>query len=156
MTLEKRLFALGVAALMAMSPQWAQAQSSDTRAAAFSTGYGMYRGQMQRAVNPSTRDANGNRVIIDGSISTGADQSVYASTRSWGAADSYSGAGAQGGASAIGNYLNVVVQGNYNTVIVNSTQTNNGNVTANNGRRSQSTPADTADSTTLNGQLDGF
>ena len=35
-----------------------------------------------------------------------------------------------GGATAIGNQLNVVVQGNHNTVIVNSRQTNNGNVTA--------------------------
>ncbi|MNT63655.1 hypothetical protein D3C72_2014870 [compost metagenome] len=34
------------------------------------------------------------------------------------------------GATAIGNNLNVVVQGNRNTVIVNSTQTNTGNITA--------------------------
>ena len=35
-----------------------------------------------------------------------------------------------GGATAIGNSLNVVVQGNHNTVIVNSRQTNTGNITA--------------------------
>ena len=35
-----------------------------------------------------------------------------------------------GGSTAIGNSLNVVVQGNHNTVIVNSTQVNNGNVNA--------------------------
>ena len=34
-------------------------------------------------------------------------------------------------ATAIANQLNVVVNGNYNTVVVNSRQTNNGNVTAN-------------------------
>ena len=49
---------------------------------------------------------------------------------------SYSGVGgsnggtAIGGSTAIGNSLNVVVQGNHNTVIVNSRQTNNGTVTA--------------------------
>src|SRR5690606_8230586 len=153
MSRKKRLYELSLIVLMAVSPGLAQAQSSDTRAAAYSTGYGLYRGQMQRAVNPSTRDANGNRILVDGVLSTGSDQSVYSSTSTWGAGDSYSGAGAYGGASAIGNYLNVVVQGNYNTVIVNSNQLNNGDVTANSGRKSQS---DTPETTTLNGQLDGF
>ena len=42
-----------------------------------------------------------------------------------------SGSGAAiGGSTAIGNQLNVVVQGSWNTVIVNSNQTNNGDVTA--------------------------
>ena len=36
-----------------------------------------------------------------------------------------------GGATAIGNSLNVVTTGSNNTVIVNSTQTNNGDQTAN-------------------------
>jgi holdfast attachment protein HfaA len=35
-----------------------------------------------------------------------------------------------GGATAIGNSLNVVTVGNNNTVVVNSTQTNNGNQSA--------------------------
>ncbi len=153
MSRKKRLYELSLIALMAMSPGLAQAQSSDTRSAAYSTGYGLYRGQMQRAVNPSTRDANGNRILVDGVLSTGSDQSVYSSTSTWGAGDSYSGAGAYGGSTAIGNYLNVVVQGNYNTVIVNSNQVNNGDVTANSGRKSQS---NTPETTTLNGQLDGF
>lgn len=154
MSCDKRLCALGFTALIALTPQLAQAQSTDTRAAAYSTGYGLYRGQMQRAVNPSTRDANGNRILVDGTLFMGADQSVYSSTSTWGAGDSYSGAGAYGGATAIGNYLNVVVQGNYNTVIVNSNQVNNGNVTANADRKSQS--SNTPETTTLNGQLDGF
>ena len=49
-------------------------------------------------------------------------------TLSGGLMDSYS--GGIGASQAIGNQLNVVTQGNYNTVIVNSTQTNNGDVSA--------------------------
>ena len=82
----------------------------------------------------STRDANGNRLIVDGIIQSGA--SSYSSASS-GASSSYSGSGSSssggtaiGGATAIGNSLNVVVQGNHNTVIVNSRQTNTGNITA--------------------------
>ena len=36
-----------------------------------------------------------------------------------------------GSSQAIGNQLNVVTQGNWNTVIVNSNQTNNGDISAN-------------------------
>lgn len=77
-----------------------------------------------------TRDANGNRVIIDGIIQGGLDQSVISRTSMSGAADASSGAGF-GGATAIGNNLSVITQGNWNTVIINSTQINNGDVTAN-------------------------
>jgi holdfast attachment protein HfaA len=86
---------------------------------------------MQTAVDPSTRDANGNRVLVDGMIVTGTDNSVYAYSKTLGAGDAYSGAGALGGATAIGNSLSVVVNGSYNTVIVHNNQTNHGNVTAN-------------------------
>ena len=40
------------------------------------------------------------------------------------------GVGGYAGSTAIGNNLTVVTQGNYNTVIVNSNQVNNGAVTA--------------------------
>lgn len=75
-----------------------------------------------------TRDANGNRVIIDGIIQGGLDQSSISRTSLSGVADAGAGAG---GATAIGNNLSVITQGSWNTVIVNSTQINNGNVTAN-------------------------
>ncbi len=89
------------------------------------------------AADRITRDTNGNRLIVDGLIQNGA--SAYSSATG-GVSSSYSGAGgagglnAIGGASAIGNSLNVVVQGNHNTVIVNSTQTNNGAITAGTAR----------------------
>lgn len=124
------------------------AQSMNSSAGAYERGYGIAKGQMEQAVNPSTRDANGNRVLLDGMMVLGSDNSVFSQSQSYGAGDSYSGAGALGGATAIGNNLSVVVSGNYNTVIVNSTQTNTGTVTA----TSNGTQATTT-GTPLNGQI---
>lgn len=106
----------------------ASAQTMSTNSASYNAGYGRYAGQENRPVDVSTRDADGNRIIVDGLILTGEDQSSFA--RAWGAADAYAGVGAQGGSSAIGNNLVVVTQGNNNTVIVNSSQVNNGAVSA--------------------------
>ncbi|WP_339871004.1 holdfast anchoring protein HfaA [uncultured Brevundimonas sp.] len=115
-------------------PAPAAAQSTGSSSAAtYQAGYGGSRYTTARAQTGSTRDANGNRLIVNGLIQNGA--SAYSSA-SGGVSSSYSGAGntgglnAIGGASAIGNSLNVVVQGSHNTVIVNSTQTNNGAITA--------------------------
>jgi holdfast attachment protein HfaA len=132
----------------------AAAQTMTTTASSFETGYGMARNEMQNAIDPSTRDANGNRVLVDGMMVTGTDNSVYAYGKTMGAGDSYSGAGALGGATAIGNNLQVIVQGSYNTVVVHSTQTNNGNVsaTANGTTVTGETGTKTSDSS-LNGQV---
>lgn len=116
-----------VLALAAAAP--AVAQQMSTNSADFNAGYGRVAGSENHPVDVSTRDANGNRVIVDGLILTGEDQSTF--SRTTGVYDSYAGVGATGGATAIGNSLVVVTQGSYNTVIVNSTQTNTGNVTAN-------------------------
>ncbi|EGF89620.1 holdfast attachment protein A [Asticcacaulis biprosthecium C19] len=121
----------------------ALAQNMSTKKAAFETGYGIGRNQMQHGVDPSTRDANGNRVLLDGSILTGSDQSVFSYSKTLGAGDTYAGAGGRGGATAIGNNLQVIVNGNHNTVIVHSNQVNNGNVTANNGSSSATAPTGT-------------
>jgi holdfast attachment protein HfaA len=119
-----------VAGLMfALGAGQAQAQYMSTNAAEFNAGYGRYSGQENQPVDVTTRDANGNRVIVDGLILTGQDQSSFA--RASGAADAFAGVGSVGGgASAIGNNLVVVTQGSNNTVIVDSTQINNGNVSA--------------------------
>lgn len=111
----------------------AAAQTMTTNSASMNAGYGRTAGQENRMVEYSTRDANGNRVIVDGMMLTGSDQSVYATSRATGALDAYAGAGGVGGyagSTAIGNNLTVITQGNYNTVIVNSNQVNNGAVTA--------------------------
>lgn len=112
----------------------ASAQSTGSAGAAqFQAGYGGSRYTTAQAFSGSTRDANGNRLIVNGIIQSGA--SSYASS-SAGVSSGYAGAGSSsggtaiGGATAIGNSLNVVVQGNRNTVIINSSQTNTGNITA--------------------------
>ncbi|WP_374388031.1 holdfast anchoring protein HfaA [Brevundimonas sp.] len=136
------LIASAAAVLGLLVPTIAAAQSAgSTGASQFQQGYGAARSSTARGTTGSTRDANGNRLIVDGIIQSGA--SSY-SRQSGGVANAYSGAGASrgttiGGSTAIGNQLNVVVQGSWNTVIVNSNQTNNGDVTA---------------GTALNGNLD--
>lgn len=129
----KALPALVVFATLAL-PAVAAAQSAGSSGmAAYSAGYGGARYTTARPQSGSTRDANGNRLIVDGIIQAGA--STYSSATG-GVSSSFSGAGgaaggtAIGGSTAIGNSLNVVVQGNHNTVIVNSSQVNNGAVTA--------------------------
>jgi holdfast attachment protein HfaA len=109
----------------------AQAQSASSTLSAFKAGYGgTGLSGFEQPINVNTRDANGNLVITDGVIQAGTDNSVFSHQMVGGASDSYSGAGAIGSATAIGNNLSVNVSGNYNTVIVNSTQTNTGSVTA--------------------------
>ena len=111
------------------------AQSSGSAGAAqFQAGYGGSRYTTAQNATGSTRDANGNRLIVNGIIQPGA--SSY-SSQSGGVASAYAGAGSSsnggttiGGSTAIGNQLNVVVQGSRNTVIVNSTQTNTGAINA--------------------------
>ena len=129
----KGLISLAALVVTAL-PCAASAQSGTSGLGQFQAGYGAARYTTARPVTGSTRDANGNRLVVDGLIQSGA--SSYSSATG-GVATAYSGAGGQsngqtqiGGATAIGNSLNVVVQGNNNTVIVNSNQTNTGNVTA--------------------------
>ncbi len=120
-----------VAAMVVASAGLAHAQSGSSTLSGFSQGFNGGLSTIQGAVNVSTRDANGNLTIVDGVTQIGSDQSMFAKAGSTtGASDNFSGAGAVGGATAIGNNLSVNVSGNYNTVIVNSTQTNTGAVSA--------------------------
>lgn len=80
----------------------------------------------------------GNRVVINGIIQTGVGVSAQANANASaggmagvGANGSANGPWASAGAFAVGNQLNVVVNGNYNTVVINSNQTNTGNISAN-------------------------
>jgi holdfast attachment protein HfaA len=77
--------------------------------------------QDRTTFNPSSRDANGNRVIVNGRFVNG-DVNSVPWTRG-GARQGFSRVNAQ----AIGNQINVVTSGRWNTVIVDSTQINNGN-----------------------------
>ena len=125
---------IGTACLIGIAAPAVAQSSGSAGAARFQAGYGNARYAVSQPSTGSTRDANGNRLIVDGIIQSGA--SSYSSA-SAGVSSSYAGAGSSGnggttigGATAIGNSLNVVVQGNHNTVIVNSTQTNTGNINA--------------------------
>lgn len=128
MARNKALFVIAAAALAVPAIAEAQTQGSSGQAR-FQSGYGNARGQTAGAATGSTRDENGNRLIVDGLIQSGAGS--Y-SRQSGGVSSRYGGSGSGGiaGSTAIGNNLNVVVQGNWNTVIVNSRQTNTGDITA--------------------------
>ncbi len=129
--------ALALAAAALACAGAAQAQSS-TSGSGFNAGYNAGSGEFSRGVNVSRAvDANGNTVIVDGVTQTGSDQSVFYSRQTGGSSDTYSGVGATGYGTAIGNNLAVTVQGSNNTVVVNATQVNNGpvsNTTVLNGK----------------------
>jgi holdfast attachment protein HfaA len=131
--------ALGVAALLAASP--AHAQSRAGYANEFSRPYGINPGDESRPYDARTRDLNGNRVIIDGRIVVGDDLSSLPLGLYNGA---NTGMGFSGTGAAIGNQLNVNTSGSFNTVVVNSTQVNNGNQTVNINAGQPKPPACTA------------
>lgn len=131
----RTLTLMAVMATGALAAVDASAQSTGSAGAAqFQAGYGAARYTTARPSQGTTRDADGNRLVTNGIIQSGAGS--YSSSSS-GASSSGSisrtgnGSGTNiGGATAIGNNLNVVVQGNRNTVVVNSTQNNSGAITA--------------------------
>ncbi len=124
------------------SPAQAQANPAPGWAGELERPWGFGYGQETQGFDANTRDANGNRLIVDGRIMAGMDQSTLSTSSAASGASAWS--QAQGGAglggrinsgAAIGNQLNVITQGNYNTVIVNAQQTNTGNQTTElNGR----------------------
>lgn len=125
----KRLPIAGLSLGLAVAAATA-ALAQSNNSASLNAGYGRSStASGNLGVSAGTRDANGNRVIIDGIIQGGLDQSSISRTSMSGVADSSSGAGF-GSSTAIGNNLTVITQGSWNTVIVNSTQTNTGTVTA--------------------------
>jgi holdfast attachment protein HfaA len=85
-------------------------------------------GAQNQASNYSMRDANGNLTLVNGQVAPSIFQqgsgAQYAGGGVGASASTY------GQANAIGNQLSVVVVGNHNTTIIDSTQTNNGNQTA--------------------------
>ena len=134
----RHILLAGVAAALSGAVEAADYSNS----ASYNSPYGMSAGQENQTVNPSLRDSNGNLTVVNGQFTSSAvsQQTGVQSmgTMSSGAlaslgstATSPGGLGAAyGGATAIGNSLNVVTVGSNNTVVVNSTQTNNGNQSA--------------------------
>ena len=118
----------------------APAKAGDySNASNYNAPFGMQAGQENAPPNTSLRDANGNLTVVNG-VFTSANFGVGTGAAAAGSGVSAmsSGAGTNGASSttgtatAIGNQLNVVTLGNNNTVVVNATQTNNGNQTATN------------------------
>lgn len=129
----KRIFLATAFAALATSP--CMAQVAYDNAATYSSGYGMNAGSANQPVNASLRDANGNLSVVNGQFTSSTMSQMTGVQNMSALGNSSSGVGfsgptSTGTASAIGNSLNVVTVGNNNTVIVNSTQTNNGNQTA--------------------------
>ena len=121
--LQLQSLALGASTVLALGTPALAQSTGGASMAPFQSGYAASRYTTSRAATGSTRDSNGNRLVVNGIIQSGA--SSYSSSQSGVSAGT-----ATSGQNAIGNSLNVVVQGNNNTVVVNSTQTNTGKVTA--------------------------
>jgi holdfast attachment protein HfaA len=102
----------------------AAADPIPTGAGDFSRAFGMDWSSFDTPIEAGTRDENNNRVIVNGRV-------VIDGALTGGLGDGAG--GGVGSAQAIGNQLNVVTQGNWNTVIVDSTQINNGDISAETG-----------------------
>ncbi len=87
-------------------------------------GYGGAGRVASQPFQPSTRDVNGNRLVVNGRIIDGRGQSATAYTN-----DAAVRSGSSS-ASAIGNLINVQVSGRNNTVVLNARQVNNGQLNA--------------------------
>ena len=118
----------------------ALAQTAQTRGGSLATyeaGYANGRQMEGRTYAPSSQNGTGNRLIVNGIIQN--DSSSYFASDGTGASQAASGAdyfSAGAGSTtntAVGNLLTVSVNGSWNTVIVNSTQTNTGTITASGG-----------------------
>lgn len=129
-------FGLGAAAaaLSAMLTGGPAGAASFNDLTTYSQPIGLAPGQETQPIDPSLRDANGNLTVVNGQFTSSSmsQQSGVqrASTAMSGSGGTGSGA-MFGGATAIGNSLNVITTGSNNTVVVTSTQTNNGNQEAN-------------------------
>ncbi|MDP3401728.1 MAG: holdfast anchoring protein HfaA [Brevundimonas sp.] len=117
----------------------AMAQTSPSgNAGSLEAGYGGAGRVASQPFNPTTRDANGNRLVVNGVIVNGQDGSTVTYSQSSAGGPSgadwlQSGAGSargDAGATAIGNLLTVSITGSGNTVVLNSRQTNNATVNA--------------------------
>ena len=143
-------YRFAIAGVIAVACLSGSASAQVTTASDYNHPYGMTQANENTAVDPSLRDGNGNLTVVNGQFtsssmsqqsglqpmgSLGTSSLTATNTVVSGASVTSTGAGAGGAstlgqASAIGNSLNVVTVGNNNTVVVNSSQVNNGNQTA--------------------------
>jgi holdfast attachment protein HfaA len=133
----KQLLLASVAVLGAIALEGAAHAADYSSAASYNSPYGLSAGAENQTVNPSLRDANGNLTVVNGQFTssafgkqTGVQSMGTISSGTLSSLGTGASGAAYGNATAIGNSLNVVTVGNNNTVVVNSTQTNNGNQSA--------------------------
>ncbi|HEY2068964.1 MAG TPA: holdfast anchoring protein HfaA [Rhizomicrobium sp.] len=141
------IFALALAAGFATTAAYA---GDYTQASSYNQGYGMTAGEENAPVNSSLRDANGNLTVVNGQFTsssmsqTSGVQQMSTIGGGMGTQGVVSNSMGSGGtstatATAVGNQLNVVTIGSNNTVVVDSSQTNNGNQTATTGGNTATT-----------------
>ena len=124
--------------VLSVSSVHAQSASQSAGAASMEAGYGNSGRVATETFNPVTRDANGNRLIINGAIVKSREHPnvSYSSTSSnilSGAAYFERGAEALSNtttSTAVGNLITVSVVGRNNVVVLNSVQNNTGNISA--------------------------
>lgn len=109
--------------IAAALPASAQEASSVSE---FERPYGFGFGQESAPFSANTRDRLGNRVIINGLIEGGSGLGTGLYT-GWGQTEGA--AGMIGNGTAVGNQLNVITNGSNNTIIIDSTQINEGDQT---------------------------
>ena len=127
MTHSRKLIASSFLALMALSATAAQA--GDWTNASMYNGYGA--STQNTASSYSLRDANGNLTMVNGQVTSAQYSANSGAQSAYAGGVGTAGAEAYGQATAIGNSLNVTVIGTHNTTIIDSTQINTGNQTAN-------------------------
>ena len=110
----------GGSLIAGMLPANAQAASS---VAEFERPYGFGYGEESAPYAANSRDRLSNRVVINGLIEGGSGLGTGLYT-GWGQTEGA--AGMLGSGTAVGNQLNVITNGSNNTIIIDSTQINNG------------------------------
>lgn len=113
----------GGALISGVLPASAQEASSVSE---FERPYGYGYGQETAPYSANSRDRLGNRVIINGLIDGGSGLGTGLHT-GWGQTEGA--AGMIGTGTAVGNQLNVITNGSNNTIIIDSTQINEGDQT---------------------------
>lgn len=121
-----------LAATLILTLAGGQTHAQVRTAAQIEAGYGASAQVMDQAFDPSTRDERGNRVVLDGLIQSGAGNSgVLLNGQGPLAGAQYFQSGATTmSASAIGNLVSIDVSGNWNTIVLNSSQVNYGDQNA--------------------------
>jgi len=133
----KQLLFACLTVLGAIALEGAALAADYSNASSYNSPYGLSAGAENQTINPSLRDSNGNLTVVNGQFTsstvsqqTGVQSMGTISSSTLSSLGTSASGTAYGNATAIGNSLNVVTVGNNNTVIVNSTQTNNGNQNA--------------------------